>query len=107
MVLKRVPAHYDVEAAKQPAADFLTGYPPDVRITSEQAFSGYYTFGYGRDATERMRSVNAHTGEVWVHSWHGPFLLGRRVSLRNGPKFLYAQPHPGRGGCILTGRGEA
>lgn len=38
------------------------------------AFPGYYTFDFGRKEVEGMLSVNAYTGEVWVHTWHGFFL---------------------------------
>ncbi|WP_456446010.1 peptidase M4 [Deinococcota bacterium DY0809b] len=69
-----VPARYDLEAAKQLAENFLNGFLPGSRIMEEQAFSGYYTFDFGRDGIEGMLSINAYTGEVWVHSWHGPFL---------------------------------
>lgn len=69
-----VPTRYDLKAAKQLAADFLRGYLPGARIMEEQAFSGYYTFDFGRSEIEGMLSINAYTGEVWVHTWHGPFL---------------------------------
>ena len=68
------PSRYDLEAAKQLAADFLNGFLPGARIMEEQAFPGYSTFDFGRDGTLGMLSINAYTGEVWVHSWHGPFL---------------------------------
>ena len=65
---------YDLEAAKGLALEFLEGYLPKSRIFEEQAFDGYYTFDFGRDSIEGMRSVNAYSGEVWVHTWHGVFL---------------------------------
>ncbi len=36
-------------------------------------FPGYYTFhtGDNNDNTKGMLSVNAYTGQVWYHNWHG------------------------------------
>ncbi len=65
---------YDLEAAKGLALEFLKGYLPGSRIYEEQAFDGYYTFDFGRERIEGMLSVNAYSGEVWVHTWHGVFL---------------------------------
>ena len=65
---------YDLEAAKGLALEFLEGYLPKSRIFEEQAFDGYYTFDFGRDSIEGMLSVNAYSGEVWVHTWHGVYL---------------------------------
>ncbi|MPN19611.1 hypothetical protein SDC9_166983 [bioreactor metagenome] len=36
---------------------------------------GYYTFDFGRQEIEGMLSVNAYSGQIWVHTWHG-FYLG-------------------------------
>ncbi len=65
---------YDIEAAKNLALEFLKGYLPGSQILEEQAFDGYYTFDFGRKGIEGMLSVNAYSGEVWVHTWHGVFL---------------------------------
>ncbi len=65
---------YDLEAAQALAEGFLADYLPGARVMEAQAFSGYYTFDFGRETIEGMLSVNAFTGEVWVHTWHGPFL---------------------------------
>jgi hypothetical protein len=56
------------------ANTFLTNFLPGAEVTRAQAFPGYYTFDYGREEVEGMLSVNAFSGEVWVHSWHGAFL---------------------------------
>lgn len=65
---------YDEAAAQKLAESFLGNYLPDAKVTSAQAFSGYYTFDFGRTGVEGMLSVNAYSGEVWVHTWHGTFL---------------------------------
>jgi len=40
-------------------------------VMASQSFPGYYTFDYGRTKVEGMLSVNAATGAVWPHTWHG------------------------------------
>jgi hypothetical protein len=38
-------------------------------------YPGYYTFDTTRNGkTFGMLSVNASTGAVWYHGWHGSFL---------------------------------
>ena len=65
---------YNLAGAEKLAATFVTGYLPGGKVLEGLAFPGYYTFDYGRKAIEGMLSVNAYTGEVWVHGWHGLFL---------------------------------
>ena len=64
-------ARYSMAAAQKLADTFVAGYLPGGKVLEGFAFPGYYTFDYGRRATEGMLSVNAYTGEVWVHGWHG------------------------------------
>jgi hypothetical protein len=64
----------DQAAAEALAETFLETYLPDATVTRAQQFPGYYTFDYGRGTTEGMLSVNAYSGEVWVHTWHGTLL---------------------------------
>ena len=68
------PVRYNLTAAQKLAATFVAGYLPNGKVLEGLAFPGYYTFDYGRKAIEGMLSVNAYTGEVWVHGWHGLFL---------------------------------
>lgn len=43
-------------------------------VAEPEAFPGYYTLHTLRDGDiEGMLSVNATTGAVWYHSWHGEF----------------------------------
>lgn len=69
-----VAVRYDKAAAQRLAEQFLKGYLPGARVMEGQAFSGYYTFDFGRKEIEGMLSVSAYTGEVWIHTWHGVFL---------------------------------
>jgi len=72
----QAPVRYGLEEAKKLAQTFLKGFLPGARVLEEGAFPGYYTLDFGRKEVEGMLSVNAYTGEVWVHTWHGPFLGG-------------------------------
>jgi hypothetical protein len=65
---------FDEATAKERANTFLITYLSGATVKEGQAFSGYYTFDYGRDGIEGMLSVNAYTGEIWPHTWHGVFL---------------------------------
>jgi hypothetical protein len=66
-----VPASFDSEAARSLGEAFLSGYLPGAKILETHAFPGYYTFDFGRGGTEGMLSVNAYSGAIWVHTWHG------------------------------------
>ena len=68
------PVRYKLASAATLAATFIAGYLPGGKVIEGFAFPGYYTFDYGRKGIEGMLSVNAYTGEVWVHDWHGLFL---------------------------------
>ena len=68
------PLRFEQVAAQKQAETFLAGYLPNGKILEGLAFPGYYTFDYGRKEIEGMLSVNAYTGEIWVHGWHGLFL---------------------------------
>lgn len=70
------PVRYTQAAAQKLADTFVAGYLPGGKVLEGLPFPGYYTFDYGREATEGMLSVNAFTGEVWVHGWHGIYLGG-------------------------------
>ena len=68
-----------VEQAREAAARFLQaafpGLTPDEHGT---AFYGYFTFDVERAGrTVGMLSVNAFTGQVWYHTWHGEFIRER------------------------------
>jgi hypothetical protein len=65
------PAAYDLEAARSLGDAFLKEYLPGSQIVESHALPGYYTFDFGRNGTEGMLSVNAYSGGIWVHTWHG------------------------------------
>jgi len=47
----------------------------DLTVAEPEAFPGYYTFHTLRNGHIRgMVSVNAATGAIWYHSWHGRFV---------------------------------
>ncbi|MCA9840079.1 MAG: hypothetical protein KC422_24425 [Trueperaceae bacterium] len=68
------PTQFDETAAEERANTFLTTYLPGATVKEGQSFSGYYTFDYGHEEIEGMLSVNAFTGEIWPHTWHGAYL---------------------------------
>lgn len=68
------PVRYTQAAAQKLADTFVAGYLPGGKVLEGLPFPGYYTFDYGRKDIEGMLSVNAFTGEVWVHGWHGVYL---------------------------------
>lgn len=65
---------YTLASAQKLADTFVTGYLPGGKVLEGLSFPGYYTFDYGRKDIEGMLSVNAYTGQIWVHTWHGLFL---------------------------------
>lgn len=66
--------------AKQSATQFLAGYLPGSRVGDGDAFYGYYHFDVLRGIRQvGMLSVNAQSGQVWYHAWHGEFLEKREI----------------------------
>ena len=63
------------EKAKQIANGYLDRASPGSKAVEPDAFYGYYTLHTKRDGKiTGMLSVNGYSGEVWYHSWHGPFV---------------------------------
>ncbi len=57
------------------AARWLAREQGALRAGKAEAFPGYYTIHtLEGDQVAGMLSVNAYTGAVWYHWWHGPFL---------------------------------
>ena len=57
------------------ATDWLRTHRPGESVASVDAYPGYYTIDTtvnGKPAG--MLSVNATTGAVWYHTWHGGFV---------------------------------
>jgi len=70
------------------AEDYLKYKFPgrDIEIEEPIAFYGYYTMDFKLDGEMYgMLSVNAFTGNVWYHSWHGNFLS--EVEMDSGGEF--------------------
>lgn len=65
----------DAARAQQLAQQWLAQYQPGSTADHPDAFPGYYTLHTLKDGTPTgMLSVNAVTGQVWYHHWHGAFI---------------------------------
>jgi hypothetical protein len=66
----------DMEEAKKLASEYLDrvrGHGPYDFAADE--FYGYYTLDVKKNgAVLGMLSVNAFSGQVWYHTWHGGFI---------------------------------
>jgi len=63
------------QEAKATAARWLAREGSGLRADTADAFPGYYTLHVLKgDRVAGMLSVNAYTGAVWYHRWHGRFL---------------------------------
>ena len=63
------------EQARKIADDYLDRVSPGTEAEEPDTFYGYYTLHTERDGeVTGMLSVNGYSGEVWYHSWHGPFV---------------------------------
>lgn len=57
------------------ANQWLQANAPDQRVGSGDAYPGYFTMDtLSGGNTVGMLSVNAATGAVWYHAWHGTFI---------------------------------
>lgn len=58
------------------AQRYLDSYSPGLRADEKaDVFPGYYTLHTLEDGqVAGMLSVNAYTGQVWYHTWHGQFI---------------------------------
>jgi len=63
------------QEAKAVAVRWLAREGSELRVGTADAFPGYYTLHVLEgDKVAGMLSVNAYTGAVWYHRWHGRFL---------------------------------
>jgi hypothetical protein len=63
------------EQATQAATAWLTSNRPGESVKSIDAYPGYYTVDTATGGKMvGMLSVNATTGAVWYHTWHGSFV---------------------------------
>ncbi len=68
------------DRARQILQTWLNRAFPGAKAEEGTAFYGYFTFDFeqkGRVAG--MASVNAYTGQVWYHTWHGTFVQEREL----------------------------
>ena len=67
-----------LDQAKGRAQQYLDRQLPGTKVDETRTFPGYYTFDVSRNAKPvGMLSVNASTGQVWYHVWHGAFIQER------------------------------
>ena len=63
------------EQAKQAATAWLASNRPGESVKSIDAYPGYFTIDTAAGGKMAgMLSVNAATGAVWYHTWHGSFV---------------------------------
>ena len=63
------------EQAREIADAYVGRVSPGTRAGEAERFYGYYTLHTEKDGeVTGMLSVNGYSGEVWYHSWHGPFI---------------------------------
>jgi hypothetical protein len=63
------------DQAQQIAQQWLDQYQPGSATEAPDSFPGYYTLHITKDGQiSAMLSVNAYTGQVWFHTWHGAFI---------------------------------
>jgi hypothetical protein len=66
--------------AKTIAQTFLNSRFPGTKVRNVDAFPGYYTIDVTRDGKiAGMLSVNAYSGQVWYHRWHGAFIQEKEL----------------------------
>jgi len=65
----------DTRKARAIATTWLAANQPGTTIGSIDAYPGYFTLDLRRNrVVSGMMSVNATTGTVWYHTWHGTFI---------------------------------
>jgi hypothetical protein len=63
------------DKAAQLAQQYLDANFNGTKVEMATQFYGYYTYDFTvNDKIAGMVSVNAYTGQVWYHSWHGTFI---------------------------------
>ena len=63
------------EQATEIAEDYLSLLSPGTETEEPDQFYGYYTLHTEQEGeVTGMLSINGHTGQMWYHGWHGPFI---------------------------------
>lgn len=69
------PSTVSEDRAQEIAQGWLDQYQPGSAAEIPDTFPGYYTVHITNNGQiTGMLSVNAYTGQVWYHSWHGAFV---------------------------------
>jgi len=69
------------DQAKADAQQYLNNYLPGTTVGDVASFYGHYTIEVQNNGSPYgMLSVNAFTGQVWYHTWHGAFVQEQTVS---------------------------
>jgi hypothetical protein len=69
------------DQAKTDAQQWLGANQPGSTTETPDTFYGYYTLHIMKDGkVTGMLSVNAYTGQVWYHTWHGAFVASTEAS---------------------------
>ncbi len=70
-----------LDQAKTNAQQYLNTNLAGTTVGDVTTFYGYYNVEVlNAGTTYGMLSVNAYTGQVWYHTWHGPFIQELQVS---------------------------
>ncbi len=73
MSRSEAPARLTAEQAEQAAQQWADDHD-SLTVADAEAFPGYYTLHtLEQGRIQGMLSVNANSGDVWYHSWHGEF----------------------------------
>jgi hypothetical protein len=63
------------EQAREIADAYVRRVSPGTQAGEAEEYYGYYTLHTEKDGeVTGMLSVNGYSGEIWYHSWHGPFI---------------------------------
>ncbi len=63
------------DRAREIAYAYLSRISPGTKAEKPERSYGYYTIDTEKDGKNvGMLSVNGYSGEVWYHTWHGPFI---------------------------------
>jgi hypothetical protein len=69
------------EQARAIAQQWLDANIPGSGTEAPDVFPGYYTLHTTKNGEiTGMLSVNAYTGQVWYHTWHGAFIASSEVA---------------------------
>jgi hypothetical protein len=70
----------NLDRARQTLQAWLNQAFPGAQSEEGMPFYGYFTFDFERNGTVLgMASVNAFTGQIWHHTWHGTFVQEKEL----------------------------